>query len=95
MEPDFKGFAQAWVGTDQRLADFVRDKPDAADSLVAKMAEALDRRRRKVQSEPKGGGDLIVNVGSDFFQGRKGLTSGAYDQLAQMIEEHDEKLKDS
>ena len=95
MEPDFKGFAQAWVGTDGRLSKFVQDNPDAADNLVAKMAEALDRRRRKVQDEGTSGGDLIVTVDSSRFGGPTGLDGAAWDELAKLVEEHGEKLAES
>lgn len=89
MEPEFKDFARAWVGTDQRLADFVRENPDAAEGLVAKMARALDSRRQKVQAEVGDGGDLVVTIDPSRF-GPQGLDSDAWDQLAQMVEEHDQ-----
>ena len=88
---DYKDFARAWVDTDARLSDFVQKKPEAADRLVARLAEALDRRRRVVESEGSSGGDLIVTVDSARFQGRSGLDSKAWDELAELIDEQAKK----
>jgi hypothetical protein len=88
MEPDFQDFARVWVGNDQRLTDLVRENPDAAEGLAAKMARALDKRRKKVQAEVGDGGDLVVTIDPSRF-GPQGLDSDAWDQLAQMVEEHD------
>jgi len=85
MEPDFKAFAKAWTAGDPRLKDL---SPEQAESLAARLAEAMDRRRRQVQSEPAGGGDLIVSVPSDALSDSGGLNASAMAQLTQILEDH-------
>lgn len=93
MEPDFKALAYAWIDGDPRSAE-LRDKdPDARDRLAARLAEALDRRRRDVSSQPFEGGNLIVTVPEERFTPR-GLDEGALTQLEQFIEEHQQKFPD-
>ena len=91
MGPDFEGFARAWVGTDRRLADFIRDHPDAAEGLVAHMAQALERRRRQVQHESPAEGNLVVSIDASRFGGPQGLDTEAWDQLAELVKKHDEE----
>jgi len=91
MGPDFEGFARAWVGNDRRLADFVRNHPDGAEKLAAHMAQALERRRRQVQNE----NHLVVSIDPTRFGGPKGLDAEAWDELADMVEEHDQQLEGS
>ncbi len=87
MEPDFKALALAWVDGDARSADLKEHDPDRREQLAAKLAEALDRRRREVARQPFEGGNLIVRVPEDRMTS-KGLDDGALDQLEQLIQEH-------
>ena len=87
MEPDFKALALAWVDGDARSAELKERDPDRREQLAAKQAEALDRRRREVASQPFEGGNLIVRVPEDRMTA-KGIDEDALDQLEQMIQEH-------
>ena len=93
--PDFQGFARAWVGTDRRLADYVRDHPDAAEGLAAQMAQALERRRQQVKEEAPSEGHLVVSIDPSRFGGPQGLDSEAWDQLAELVKQHDEQIEGS
>ena len=84
MEPDFKAFARAWLDGDPRLKDL---DPQRSEELMTRIAEAMDRRRRKVQSEPQGGGDLIVSVPSDAIANGT-LSEPAMSELTEIVEKH-------
>ena len=87
---DFKALAYAWVDGDPRSSELRHTDPDQRDRLAAKLAEALDRRRRKVSTEPFEGGNLIVRVPDDHI-GKSNLSSSSLDQLEKLIQEHDQR----
>jgi hypothetical protein len=93
MEPDFKALALAWVDGDVRSADLKERDPDRREQLAARLAEALDRRRRDVARQPFEGGNLIVRVPEDRLT-PKGMDADALDQLEQLIQEHHRQYPD-
>jgi hypothetical protein len=82
-EPDFKGLGQAWVAGDARLREL---DPDRREALAARLAEALDRRRRAVADQVDRGGHLIVSMKEDQFLNLP-HDQHALSQLEKMIEE--------
>ena len=86
-EPDFKGLGQAWVQGDSRLRDLDQDRREA---LAARLAEALDRRRRQVADTVDKGGHLIVSMKEDQLLNLPNDPQ-ALAQLEKMILEVDEQ----
>ena len=87
--PDFKAFARSWVQNDPRLGEISSDQ---ADTLVARLAQALDRRRQleapKVPSEQ---GRLTLSLESDCLQSPQAI-SGAIESMAQVMEQQATKF---
>ncbi len=90
MESDFKGLSRAWVENDPRTAELIRQNPDRAEQLIAKMAEALDRRRRQEAANaarPTHEAALTAGLSESCWDGKSSLKSDALDQLEKLVTE--------
>lgn len=96
MEPDFEALAEAWVAGDPRLRELARTDPERARQIGARLAQALERRRREVGPPPPSG-DLVINVDRSRFVPGAGLDAEALEQMARYIEEvaRDEEEEES
>ena len=83
MEPDFKALAEAWIAKDPLMQGVDGDRKEA---LIARIAEAM-ARRRSYQKEESTDVGLIVNVDRDHFRPGQGLSSAALDKLTEMVQE--------
>ena len=85
MDPDYEALARAWVAGDPRSSGQARQDPEWASRVAARMAEALEKRRREV-APSEAEGDLVVHVDRSRFTGA-GLDTEALEQLAHYIQE--------
>ncbi len=83
MEPDYQALARAWVDGDPRSCDLARTDPEGAARLTARLAEALERRRREVSTEK---GDLVIHVDRSRFVAGAGLDAEALEEMAQHLQ---------
>lgn len=84
MEPDFLAFARAWIARDRRLAELLERNPAAAEPLVARLAEALANRRRKVDD---GDGQVTFSIDLSRLDARTGFDAEALDEIARTLQE--------
>lgn len=83
MEPDFKALAEAWVAGDLRLRGVVSDRRQI---LVAKLAEALERRSNSFSASRSEEG-LVVNIDRDHLEADGRLSDFAKERLLDFVEE--------
>ena len=83
-EPDFKEFARSWVRNDPRLGELSGEQ---SDSLIVKMAQALDRRRQlEEKSRQSEEGRLTLSLASDCLQSPRAVHQ-TLSQVAEVIEQ--------
>lgn len=83
MEPDFKALAEAWVAGDLRLRGVASDRRQI---LIAKLAEALERRSNSFSASRSEEG-LVVNIDRDHLGADGRLSDFAKERLLDFVEE--------
>lgn len=88
MEPDFKALARAWVDNDPRTRDISEEQ---SSELVARLATALERRRKQVGAPESSGGDLVISVDRSRLDDHTGVDRDALRQVTEFVREISEK----
>lgn len=82
-EPNFEALAKLWLARDPRAANM---PPEAQAQIVARLADALKKRRQKTDHKNQEVG-LVVNIDRDNIIPGKGLAEEAIEQLTQFLRE--------
>ena len=81
-DPDFDTLAASWIEGDPRTQDL---EPEQRQRLIARMSQALEKRRKQNLKEQRG--DLIVTVERSRLGGKFGLEDSAMDELVEIVQE--------
>ncbi|MBI3926252.1 MAG: hypothetical protein HY319_11980 [Armatimonadetes bacterium] len=86
MEPDFEALAAAWIANDPRLRNL--QDPDLKERLRARLSEAMNRRRRNVQSESeRETGGVTFSVHPSRLDAETGFDLEALREIVKTIDE--------
>ena len=88
--PDFEALARLWLGRDPRSENLPQD---AREKIVARLAEALKKRRSSTDHAAQDVG-LVVNIDRESIVPGKGLAEDAIEQLTEFLQERIDNSED-